>query len=626
MANSPANRRLVTEAAQAEKLAEIAGAGGVPGPEGPAGPTGPQGVIGPAGPQGATGPKGDTGATGPQGEQGPRGLQGLRGDTGAGAQGPKGDTGPAGVQGPKGDKGDPGEPGDPGPQGPKGEQGIQGVQGIQGPAGPPGAGEGGGGGEPGPQGPQGPTGAQGPKGDTGATGPKGDTGATGPKGDTGATGPKGDTGADGADGADGAQGPAGVPGVQGPAGASGAQGPAGVQGIQGPAGAQGPKGDKGDPGDGLELAMRQNGWVEGVPLYMYGHSFTMYPAPYNTPNTGEMVARVASRLRFGTFYGRGRSGTPLVDQIPMMMNDAIAPPVAPQVSRRWTPGAKGVVLAQHYMNEIGSGVQADPVYMGHWQQLLRTEFALMGSASVIGADTASKTGTWTKLGPPNADFFWNQECHFANTVGARIGFVVPSGDSCWVLVGHTTSAYNGGRLQVRVGSGLTNHSVITTAGKMSQYTSVLPGAGAASTRGYAAAAYKITGLNAMAGTTGAKSVWLELLDARTTFVSACFIPGSTPPRIFYGFEVPRADVADTNPTLDATRRAVFRAAAEDVIAEFPYVHGVDLAPGWDRATMVGTLDAANFHPNDAGMKHHADKYVAAINTHVTGPDPGVMVL
>lgn len=371
----------------------------------------------------------------------------------------------------------------------------------------------------------------------------------------------------------------------------------------------------------IPIEHRPNPWVEGVPLYMYGHSFTMYPAPYNTPEKGEMVARVASRLRFGSFYGRGRSGTPLVDQIPMMFNDAIATPNGLSGSRRWIPGSKGVVLAQHYMNEIGSGVQADAAYMNHWKQSLRTEFALMGSGSVISSETATKTtGQWTKL-VTGSEWFWNSEVYFSSTVGARISFVVPSGDVCWIVLANSYSGYNTGAAKILVGSTLKNHSTIITQGKMAQFTSVHGG-----TRNYAPAAYKITGLNAMAGTTGAKSVSIEVTEAKNTFVSACFVPSSTPPRIFYGFEVPRADVADTNPNLDASRRAIFRAAAEEVIAEFPNAHGVDLAPGWDRAMMVGSLDSAKFHPNDYGMKHHADKYVEAINTHITGPDPGVMVL
>ena len=84
----------------------------------------------------------------------------------------------------------------------------------------------------------------------------------------------------------------------------------------------------------------------------------------------------------------------------------------------------------------------------------------------------------------------------------------------------------------------------------------------------------------------------------------------------------------------ATRRLVTEAAQADklaeiagleVIGEFPYVHAVDLEPGWN-AAMVGSLDAAGFHPNDYGMKHHADRYVEGINTVLTGPVDGVMVL
>lgn len=365
-------------------------------------------------------------------------------------------------------------------------------------------------------------------------------------------------------------------------------------------------------------------WVEGVPLYYYGHSFTMFPAPYNTPYTGEAGPRLQQMLNFGKGYFRGRSGTPLIEQISCILSDNSAPPSGDSGSRRWIPGSKGVILLQHYMNEIGGGMYtSEPLHLQHWGNTLRTEMALMSSESVITSTQATRTGTWTQL-VTGSEWFYGDQVWFSSTVGSRVTFTVPSGDECWILLANSQSGYNTGAARILVGPSLTQHSVITTQGKMAQFTAnSLPGT---PLRNYGPAAYRINNLNALAGTSGSKQVVVEVTEAKNTFVSACFLSSTKPPRIFYGFEPPRADVADTNPSLDASRRAAFKAKAEEIIAEFPNAYGVDLAPGWNRATMVGSKDAgSNFHPGDYGMQHIASRYAEAIIATIRGPIDGVQV-
>src|SRR5213082_2385403 len=84
------------------------------------------------------------------------------------------------------------------------------------------------------------------------------------------------------------------------------------------------------------LSMRPNPWVEGVPLYNYGHSIVMFPGIYNTPYTGEMAERIRTRLNMGRGYFMARSGTPAVDNVPMMLSPGgLVQPTGHSGDRQW---------------------------------------------------------------------------------------------------------------------------------------------------------------------------------------------------------------------------------------------------------------------------------------------------
>jgi hypothetical protein len=88
----------------------------------------------------------------------------------------------------------------------------------------------------------------------------------GPKGDKG---DKGDTGVAGTNGTNGA---VGATGPVGPMGLQGIQGPQGPQGIQGVAGAAGANGRDGLDGNGVRLAIKENGQVKGL-FMQYTYDF-----------------------------------------------------------------------------------------------------------------------------------------------------------------------------------------------------------------------------------------------------------------------------------------------------------------------------------------------------------------
>lgn len=350
-------------------------------------------------------------------------------------------------------------------------------------------------------------------------------------------------------------------------------------------------------------------WVEGVPLYSYGHSFTMYPAPYNTPYTGEYPERVRQRLGMGRGYFRGRSGTPLQDSVPMMLNDnPLWPANGSSGSREWVLNSRGVVLHQHYMNEAGGGAGMDALYRRGWMNALRTAWALFSSRQFLPATTATKTGATWRQQVTGAEWFKDGCNWFATEAGSTITFNVPAVPHVWLLAAATNPTYASSTL-------LVNGQQIVTQGQMARYTSVHAGM----VRGYNAAAYKVP-------TGSAGPLTVELLEDKTGFVSGVLVPMVAPPQIFYGLE-PTKNPTASGGNLFAESAPYFRTLVDLVAAEFPNVTVVDLDLGWDNARMVGALDTVHrFHPNDLGMSHIADWFCAAISDTITGPDPGVMTL
>lgn len=371
-----------------------------------------------------------------------------------------------------------------------------------------------------------------------------------------------------------------------------------------------------------ELAkLRRVDPVEGVSLYSYGHSYTMMPGPYSTPNGGEYQLRVGRRLNMGTVYSRGRSGTPAPDTFARMLAPAFGQ--VGGVVCKWTPGDRGIVLLQNYMNEAAAAYGSDPKYLDMWLRTVRSIVALVSSGQHLLPGSATKVGTWTKSAGPGSPLFAGDDLVFAQSASAELQYQV-TGDEIWVVAA-ASSTYALGDFKV-ICNGVTLRTVATN-GTNPTYAST------AVTNGfdgvYWPCAYKVTGLNAAAGTTGTKTVRVMPTSTTTTFQNGILVPSAAKPHVFLAKEPTRnPNAADTAASARfAAIRASYEAMVDQIASEFPNVHAVNLEPGWDNTRFVGSLDTTHrFHPNDLGMQHIAGKFEQAIRAQITTSIDGVMVL
>jgi hypothetical protein len=269
------------------------------------------------------------------------------------------------------------------------------------------------------------------------------------------------------------------------------------------------------------------------------------------------------------------------------------------------PGSRGIVLHQNYMNEAASVAGGSTLYRKGWGNALRTAWALMGAQQVM--PITSRGGSWTEL---IASDWFGGECWFTADIGATATFNPPAGyPEAWLLVGMSSPEYPTSDLEVEVDG--VPVLTISTDSEMAKYATVHGGGN----RYYAPAAYRVP---------GGCTITVKVLEAKKAFVAGMFLPMPNPPRIFYGLEPTRNPTATGGAAFAATT-GYFRAIAAQVAADFPNVTLVDLDPGWDNATMVGSLDPNHLHPNDLGMIHIADRFTQAIQAEITEPLDGVMV-
>lgn len=494
---------------------------------------------------------------------------------------------------------------------------------------------------------------QGPKGDPGAQGeqgPKGDPGmdgAPGEQGIQGVQGPKGDTGADGVSATITSSTASKLPAGSQPTVTLGGTPTARTFAFGIPDGAKGDKGAQGNPtivngksGASITLTaadlgaasetyvnnavktageLGANPYVTASTLYSYGHSYTMVPTPYGTPNMGEQVNILYRRMEFGSRKGLGRSGTPLTDMFSCMLAPEWGDVYMSQtLDRTWTPGTRGVVMLQNYMNEAGGAGMISQAWVDWWGLMLRSTFALLSSESIIPTSAATKTGTWQ---PFSAAQVLNKACYqgsidFSNAAGSTMTFTVP-GDEVWLLLAASNAGVSGSKFDLAVNNSA--FGSVSVEGIRPLYTSVI-NSGLTNRNPIAV---KVSGLNVKAGTTGNKQLKLTVPAGATSFINGVIIPSKTPPPIFYGLEPPRdnANFIASDP--------LYRAKVAQIAPEFSNVHVADLAEGYDPATMISSLDSSEirpaFHPNDLGQLAQASAYQRVMNTVINQTFPGMVI-
>lgn len=375
-----------------------------------------------------------------------------------------------------------------------------------------------------------------------------------------------------------------------------------------------------DSGVSSALAQLPARFTEGVPYYSYGHSYTMVPSPYTTPTGGEYPVKLGKRLRAARSFYRGRSGTPGMDTWCLALSQTFTD--GSSVNRTWTPGSMGVVTLQNWINEAVRADGGNSLFQGMWMRSIRSLLALMSSSSVITASSGVRRGTWTKYtSTPNVPSFANEDAYFSNSAGAEIDFTT-SGDEVWIIAAASSSTYPLSDFQVRCGGQLLR--TVSTSGTNISYTSTVMPDHAVS---WWPCAYKVTGLNAAAGTTGGKTVTIRATTATTMFINGIMIPSIKPPQIFMAQEPTRNPGATSGNAAFVANRGAYQTMTAQLAAEFPNVHVVNLDQGWDNSKFVASLDTTHkFHPNDAGMNKIADIFEAEIKAKITAPINGVMVL
>lgn len=374
-----------------------------------------------------------------------------------------------------------------------------------------------------------------------------------------------------------------------------------------------------NPGDAVNkayvdsiLSFAPNKYVEGVNLYSIGHSFTNFPYNHSYfQYTSGHALRIRERLRMGDFHYHGRGGTWATDMLARLIS-----PVYDGGKGLWTPGAKGVVLLQNYMNEIGYATAGETLTRNMWANSIRGEIAVANSSAIVPvSQNVGQTGGWlTAGGAYGVKGIGGVMPVNTQATAGTVDFTIPSGDEVWVAgvittpgtaITPWTASCNGINLLTFDGMGL----------KADYNDAILGGNQTTTTR-----LVKVTGLNAAAGTTGAKTLRITGQTGGNTIFSGIVIPSANPPRVFLAKEPQRSYPANTHWT---NNHVWFENMIDTIASEFSNVEVVDLLDGWDGSIML-TND--NLHPNDIGQSHIADKYVQDINEKITGWDPGVVSL
>lgn len=368
----------------------------------------------------------------------------------------------------------------------------------------------------------------------------------------------------------------------------------------------------------LRALLGPNPNIEGAPLYVYGHSWTMHPNPYSTPYTGEYQSRVASRLRLGQVSNNGHSGT----KMPEVLAGAIAPTYAGR-SRHFKIGSRGIVVLQALINDISSGSNTadDPLYKETFKRSLRAFLAWVSAGTWHPVTSATSTGTWVDTSETAAAMYPNGMLKHSRVAGSQLSWTV-TGDEAWVwCMASDPTMMSGGAWTATVGG--TAVGSFTAQGAVKAFNTV-----AGVNRRDMAVAIRLTGLDAAAGTSGSKTLTLtKEVDGQDTYIAGVSIPSPNPPRVYVAKEAPFNPAASAASVARFNERApAYHQIIESVVGEFRNAHVVDMAEGWDNATMIASLDKARCHPNDLGMERLAATLSARIRETLTTPDPGVLTL
>lgn len=327
----------------------------------------------------------------------------------------------------------------------------------------------------------------------------------------------------------------------------------------------------------------------GQPVTAYGDSWTASDIE-NTPGL-RAIQQVHAELELGTLTNRAVNGS--------RAGDAARRAVG--TDGTFVPGSAELVVVAVGLNDL---LQADTaVQRAATVNHLRALLAVLSAAERIENSAATGvTGTWAGVGP-NATMSGGMSAS-TTTEGATATYAITTPGTYYLLTFGLKPGFPGGP-----GGILTVTQGGTTLGVVdldSQHVDT----GMTLTQGFGPLALRLE--NVVAGTL-------------TVTFSTAGRPGAI------GYIDAFVRVADTPPTVLAVKPvevpaalyampdllAHIRSAYDTLAAELgDHVVVCDPATGWNTATMIGP---DGIHPNDTGMTHLADAYVAALEAAFAAP-------
>src|SRR5215217_5553426 len=139
----------------------------------------------------------------------------------------------------------------------------------------------------------------------------------------------------------------------------------------------------------------------GLPLWVYGHSYTTNPGTMNAPGQ-EWMPELALRLQSPTWQTFGVGSSRLIDNYSDIARSA---PQGPVPSSAWDSRRGGVVVLQSEFNDMinpwGATRDARPLSStaaANYQQTLQASLALLSAERRYDWSTATSRSTWRSSG------------------------------------------------------------------------------------------------------------------------------------------------------------------------------------------------------------------------------------
>jgi hypothetical protein len=332
--------------------------------------------------------------------------------------------------------------------------------------------------------------------------------------------------------------------------------------------------------------------VEGIPLYVYGNSYTVAPAVGRA--TTEWPKRLQSRLDMGALASNGHSGA-VMGQIAYNLNNNVdgATP-----SRKWTTGSKGLVIVEESINDtvtFGTSAKAQTAY----GMALRTMVELM--RATIRKDATDVAITYTGTWSTGTTYLVNSGKK-TSAVGAKASFSV-TGDAVTLYWMGDKDATAYATPDVKIGR--TVIGTIDTRNQMDPYNA--PGT-VGTGIGVNLCCTRITGMGAGAHTV---DVILTASVTNPLYFDGFSVPGTKPPQIIF---LKEGLISNYNPNGSSAARDAYNSIMDTVAAEYPsFVSVADPGASWD-ASCLYMGDGTGNHPNDKGYTVQTDTLAAKIKT------------